>query len=90
MAITSDQVSVGTSPTLVVAERGAGYNQIYLGNRDGAKSIYLGDENVTTATGFQLSNGVDLSNPITLPPNTVLYAVTTAGTARLDVLAIGG
>ena len=81
MPISSAQVTVTTSPTLLVAGD-AQAEQINLHSKG---TIYLGGADVTTSTGYQMDNGdkVVLQNH-----ESALYAINSAGTAIMQVLVI--
>lgn len=85
MAFTSDQVSVGTTATLISATAGVDSDcLIKLGSAAGA-DVYLGGPGVTTSNGFPLSAGE------TIPTADLryddLYGIVASGTETVYVLA---
>ena len=72
------QISVGTSPTLIVTANRAD-QLVYLHSSSG--TLYLGNSTVTTSTGYRMDNGDKLT--MQLSDNEALYAVTSSGTATL-------
>ena len=81
MAISTSQVSVGTTATLLVADSIAAEN-VHL---HCTGTIYVGDATVTTSTGLKLDNGdkITFSNHIG-----AMYAVTSTGTNTTYVAVI--
>lgn len=81
MPIYSAQVTVTTSPTLLVAGD-AGAEQVNLHSKG---TLYLGGADVTTSTGYQMDNGdkVVLQNH-----ESPIYAINSSGTAIMQVLVI--
>ena len=75
------QISVGTSPTLIVTANRAD-QQVYLHSSSG--QVYLGNATVTTSTGYRMDNGDKLT--MELSDNESLYAVTASGSATLIVM----
>ena len=82
MPISSAQVTVTTSPTLLVAAD-AQAEQVNLHSSSG--TIYLGDSNLTSSTGYQMDNGdkVVLQNH-----ENAIYGICSSGTALMSVLVI--
>jgi len=82
MPIYSAQVTVTTSPTLLVAAD-AQAEQVNLHSSSG--TIYLGDSNLTSSTGYQMDNGdkVVLQNH-----ENAIYGICSSGTALMSVLVI--
>jgi hypothetical protein len=72
------QISVGTTPTLIVTANRAD-QQVYLHSSSG--TLYLGNSAVTSSTGYKMDNGDKLT--MQLSDNEALYAVTSSGTATL-------
>lgn len=85
MTVVADQISVGTTATLLVAGDRDGL-RIAVRNRD-ADPVYLGGDDVTTSEGFQLDEGESASFFIDTEDD--LYAVVGSGTARVDTLVSG-
>ena len=75
------QVTVTTSATLLVTANRAD-QMVYL--HSGSGTIYLGNSNVTTATGYRMDNGDKLS--MQLGDNEALYAITASGTPTVYVM----
>jgi hypothetical protein len=82
MPISSAQITVTTSPTLLVAAD-AQAEQVNLHSSSGI--IYLGDSNVTASTGYRMDNGdkVVLQNH-----ENAIYGICSSGTALMSVLVI--
>ena len=80
MAITSQQLQVGTTPTLV--QLGDGATSVYLHCMG---IMYLGNSTVTTSTGYKMDTGDKLTVET---HETSLYAIVSSGTTELDVLVI--
>lgn len=83
MAITSGQLTVGTSPTLI---DGLEVNpfRIHIHNSDNATNIYLGNENVTTSTGLALLSKDSIE--LVINPLEALYAVSSQSSHVLSWL----
>lgn len=79
-------VTVATSPTLIVASDNLN-RWVYIHNSGGAK-IYIGDDTVTTTSGFHLGNGE--SQELYLPERQTLYAVVASSTNTIQVLTPDG
>jgi hypothetical protein len=82
MPISSAQITVTTSPTLLVASD-AGAEQVNLHSSSG--TIYLGDSNVTASTGYRMDNGdkIVLQNH-----ENAIYGICSTGSATMSVLVI--
>jgi len=82
MPISSAQVTVTTSPTLLVAGDALA-EQVNFHSSSG--TIYLGDSNVTASTGYRMDNGdkVVLQNH-----ETAIYGICSTGSATMSVLVI--
>jgi len=80
MPISSAQVTVTTSPTLLVAGD-AGAEQV---NLHAKHTIYLGGADVTTSTGYQMDNGDKLTLQNHESP---IYAIS-ASSGIMQVLVI--
>jgi len=90
MALIHTNVTVGTTPTLLVTiPNGVGYVAVQVNNRDSA-AIFLGDNAVTNAVG--VNGGQNLaaagSVQIWMHGNDSLYAVSAAGTSAGAVSVI--
>jgi hypothetical protein len=83
MALNHTNVTVGSSPTLLLTiPNGVGYVAVQINNRDSAP-IYIGDANIVVATGV---NGGSIIAPgaslqLWMHGNDSLYAISTGGTA---------
>jgi hypothetical protein len=86
MAVTSKQVSVGTSATEIFTADTDG-NLIYLTMADSG-NIHLGGAGVTTSTGMRIEHGGGGMQPleIKLGAGEALYGVTGTGTEVVTVL----
>lgn len=80
MAVTSAQISVGTTPTLI--HQGDSSCDVYLHSTG---ITFIGDSTVTTTTGYQMDNGDKLT--INAHEQSI-YAVVANGTSTLNVLRI--
>ena len=83
MALNHSNITVGTTPTLLVTiPNGVGYVAVQVNNRDSA-AIFLGDNAVTNTVG--VNGGQNLaaagSVQIWMHGNDSLYAVSAAGTS---------
>lgn len=94
MAVTTAQVSVTTSATLIcrnTASVGAD-DSATLGfvvkNTTGTANVFVGPTGVTTGTGFQWS-ATDGPLSIDLEPQESLYGIVAATTQVLHVLGVG-
>lgn len=79
-------VTVTTSPTLIVASDNVN-RWVYVHNGGGAK-IYMGDDTVTTTSGFHLGNGE--SQDFFIPERQTLYAVVASSSNTIQVLTPDG
>jgi hypothetical protein len=82
----STAVVVATTPTEIVTADNK-FRTVYIHNGGGAK-IYIGDESVTTTTGFHLGNGESID--IALPLGENLMAVVASSTNTVNVLTPDG
>lgn len=83
MALNHTNITVGTTPTLLLTmPNGVGYVAVQVNNRDSA-GIFLGDSQVTNTVG--INGGQNLAANTTVQiwmhGNDSLYAVSAAGTA---------
>ena len=90
MALNHSNITVGTTPTLLVTiPNGVGYVAVQINNRDSA-AIFLGDNAVTNTVG--VNGGQNLaaagSVQIWMHGNDSLYAVSAAGTSAGAVSVI--
>jgi hypothetical protein len=81
MPITAQKTVTSTATLLVTANRAD--QLVYLHSSSG--TIYLGNSDVTTSTGYRMDNGDKLS--MQLSDNESLYGIVTSGTATMMVLA---
>lgn len=89
MAVRSSVVTVGTTPTALVPggdADGLASRDVILLNSS-AVTVYIGGEDVDTATGFPVAAGgsvaFDDARPDSLP-----FAVVSIGTAQINVLEV--
>jgi hypothetical protein len=75
------QVTVTTTATLLVTSNRAD-QMVYL--HSGSGTIYLGNSDVTTSTGYRMDNGDKLS--MQLGDNEALYAIASSGTPVVYVM----
>lgn len=78
----SSVVTVATTATLIVAADDV-HRVVYIHN-SGGQTIYVGNGDVTTTTGFHIGNGE--SQEIVLPQRQTLYAVVGSNTNDIIVL----
>jgi hypothetical protein len=82
MALIHTNITVGTTPTLLVTiPNGGGYVAVQINNRDAAP-IYIGDSSIVVSTG---ANGGSVIAPgaslqLWMHGNDSLYAISSAGT----------
>jgi len=85
MAVTSNQVSVGTTATLIFTADTDG-NLIYLTMADNG-NVHLGGAGVTTSTGMRIEHATGMQPiEIKLGAGEALYGVTGTGTEVVTVL----
>jgi hypothetical protein len=82
MAIYSAQITVTTSPTLLVAADYAA-EEVHLHSSSGI--CFLGASDVTTSTGYKMDNGDKLTFQ---NHESAIYAITASGTNTMNVLVI--
>lgn len=78
----SSAVTVGTTATLVVAADDI--NRVVYIHNSGGQTVYIGNGDVTTTTGFHIGNGE--SQEIVLPSRQTIYGVVGANTNEIIVL----
>jgi len=83
MGISTRQVTVTTSPTLLV-DATAEAETVYLHSASG--QCFIGNSDVTTATGYHMDNGQKMT--IENKANGI-WGITANGTVTMQVLAIG-
>jgi len=81
MPMSSSQVTVTTSPTLLVAGDGVAEG-VYLHAKH---KVFIGDSNVTTSTGYLMDNGDKLTINNHESP---IYAVAETGSGTMQVLVV--
>ena len=82
MALVHTNVTVGTTPTLLLTmPNGVGYRAVQVNNRDTA-GIFLGDANITAASGANGGQNVATNTTVQvwLSGGDKLYAISAAGT----------
>jgi len=84
MGISTRQVTVTTTPTLLV-DNTAEAEEVHL-HAAGGQAVHLGDANVTVSTGFEMDSGEKL---VIQNKNNPIYGVTNSGTTLVQVMAIG-
>ncbi|MBU6346298.1 MAG: hypothetical protein KGR70_13500 [Cyanobacteria bacterium REEB494] len=82
MPISSTQVTVTTSPTLLVSGDGVAEG-VYLHSSSG--QCFIGGAEITTSNGYRMDNGDKLTINNHESP---IYAVTSAGTVTMMVLVV--
>lgn len=83
MGISTRQVTVGTTATALV-DATPDAEMVYLHSSTG--QCYVGNSDVTTATGYRMDNGDKLS--IENKANGI-WAITASGTVTMMVMAVG-
>jgi hypothetical protein len=83
MGISTRQVTVTTSPTLLV-DATAEAETVYLHSSSG--QCFIGNSDVTTATGYHMDNGQKMT--IENKANGI-WGITANGTVTMQVMAIG-
>ncbi len=83
--ITTGQVAVGTSATLIAAAAPGARSSITITNT-AATAVYLGGSGVTTATGLLLPATIGAS--VTLNFSGALYGVVTTGSVTVSYAAL--
>ena len=86
--MSSRQVSIGTAATALGEGLVAGSEFHLFCTSSGSQKVYLGNGDVTTATGFQLHKDVHVT--LRIPERIQLYAVADNAGATISVLQIGG
>ena len=84
MGISTRQVTVTTSPTILV-DNTAEAEEVHL-HAAGGQKIHLGDADVTISTGYELDSGEKL---VIQNKNNPIYGITNTGTTVVQVMAIG-
>ena len=79
----STSITVGTTPTLLVAS-GLGFRTIWL-HVEGNDPVYIGGSTVTTATGTPTEKHTS-PIPVTLRAGDSLYGIAASGTIDMRVL----
>jgi hypothetical protein len=81
MAVSSAQYTITTTPTAIFL--GDGATTVHLHTASG--TLYLGDSNVTSSTGYIVDNGDKL---VLETHESSIYAVTATGTTTISALVI--
>ena len=81
MPISSSQITVTTSPTLLVAGDGVAEG-VYLHAKH---TVYLGGSDITSSTGYQMDNGDKLTINNHESP---IYAIAGSGSGTMQVLVV--
>ncbi len=82
MAISTRQVTVGTTPTILVDANNVA-EQVCLHSSSG--QCFIGNSDVTTSTGYRMDNG----DKLTLDNHqTGIWGITASGTVTMMVLVI--
>jgi len=90
MALNHTNITVGTTPTLLVTmPNGVGYVAVQVNNRDSA-AVFLGDSAVTNTVGINGGQNLAANGTVQvwLHGNDSLYAVSASGTATGAVSVI--
>ena len=91
MALIHQNVTVGTTPTLLVTiPNGVGYVAVSIQNRDTA-AVYVGDASITAASGANGGHLIAATSgtlQLWLHGNETLYAISAAGTSTGAVSVI--
>lgn len=77
------QVSVGDTATLMLDAPAPNRRISRICNTDASATVYIGDENVTTANGFPIAPGQTLA--ITGPRSMALYGIVAASTVDVRI-----
>jgi hypothetical protein len=90
MAIDSRAVSVATTATRLdtASESDSVSGSAVALNNNGSATVYIGDSDVTTATGFPLAAGASISFNLD-GPSDALYGIVASGTVEVRVLEVG-
>ena len=83
MAITSGQITVGTSAIIIDGLSTKPF-RLHIHNNDNTADLFLGNGSVTTATGLRLMK-LD-SIELTINPGEALYAVSASGSHQVSWL----
>lgn len=87
MAISTTQVSVSTSATLIIAGAGAGDNKMTVNLRHAAATgiVLGGSAAVTAGSGFTFAQSTNVT--LTLREGDTLYGICTTSTVPVSVIA---
>lgn len=83
--IDTAQVSVGTSPTLIVATATGGLRAVL--SNGGPADVFIGASSVTTGAGFKLPAGGTIS--VQLDAGEAVHGIVASGTSTVSVLTGG-
>ncbi len=83
MPLTSTQITITTSPTLLVAAS-SNPQLIHLHLHENTDNVYIGNETVTTSTGLRLikQDAFDIN----IAPGNSLYAIISTSTATVSLI----
>jgi hypothetical protein len=88
VAVRSSSIVVGTAATLVV--RGiAAHGQAFAVKNNGAQTVFLGGQGVTSANGYPLAAGEAMSLDLSSSGSEDVYGVVVSGTCELRTLGLG-
>ena len=82
MAIATAQITVTTSPTLLVAASSSPV-LVHLHLHDNTDNVFIGNSTVTTSTGLRLIK--QDSFEVNLAPGNAIYGIITSSTATVSV-----
>jgi hypothetical protein len=86
--MSSRQVAIGTAATALGEGLVSGSEFHLFCTASGNQTVFLGNDNVTTATGFRLHKDTHIT--IRIPERVQLYAVADNAGATVSVLQVGG
>jgi hypothetical protein len=87
VAVRSSTILVGTAPTLVV-DGIAAHGQAFAVKNNGAQTVFLGGEGVTTADGYPLAAGEAMSMDLPSSGAEDVYGVVASGTCETRTLSM--
>ena len=82
--ITASRTTVATSATAVLTNGGEQVTAWFKNANANTDTFYLGPDDVTTSTGFELAPGEAV--PLTVYADSIVYAISAAGTDDIHVL----
>lgn len=87
--IDSAQITVTTTATLLSSGVDTREFGIIAVTNRGSGAIFLGNANVTAATGFQVDAGQTLSADVSTSNGEMMYGITASGSQLAHVIRIG-